>query len=164
MVFGHDGDDRFAINQAFLDVTINSDDGDDIISIGSEAGLVESTTEPGTFAFLNVDGDVNEVESVVTVNGGDHVVGDILNVDETGDSTNNTGTLTSTQLTGLGLGANVTYGGFETLNINLGDAAIGNSFLIESTHGSASLIKTTNLDSGAGDDRIAIETISPKDS
>ena len=150
------GDDRIAVNAAALDVTINSGGGDDIISIGSEAGLIETDTVARTFEFLNVGGDVNAIEAVVTVNGGGHGDGDVLNIDETGDSTNNTGTLTATQLTGLGIGGSVTYGGFEILNINLGDAAAGNDFLIESTHGPAAV---TNLDSGAGDDEVAIETI-----
>ena len=43
-----------------------------------------------------------------------------MNVDDTSDTSGNTGNLTATALTGLGMSAGITYGTLEDLNISLG--------------------------------------------
>ena len=54
---------------------------------------------------------------------------------DTFDTTDNTGTLTSTTITGLGMAVGITYGTIEHLVISLGSG--DDTFTIESTHGAA---------------------------
>ena len=57
---------------------------------------------------------------------------DTMNVDDTGSTTGKTGTLTTTTLTGLNMGASgITYTGLSNLNINLGSG--DDTFLVKST-------------------------------
>ena len=56
-------------------------------------------------------------------------------MDDTGDTTHNIGTLTSTTITGLGMAVGITYGTIEHLVISLGSG--DDTFTIESTHGAA---------------------------
>ncbi len=73
---------------------------------------------------------------MLTINGNDPTSGsDWLYVDDTGDTTDNTGTLTSTTITGLGMAVGITYGTIEHLVISLGSG--DDTFTIESTHGAA---------------------------
>ena len=64
---------------------------------------------------------LNSRSDSLDVDGGDGL--DTLNVDDTGDATPNSGVLTATTLTGLGMGVGITYGAVEVLNISLGAAA-----------------------------------------
>src|SRR5260221_401872 len=94
---------------------------------------------------------MNAVNAPLTVNGGDGL-GDTLNVDDTGDSLANTGTLTSTTLTGLGMASGIVYGTLESVNVNLGSG--GDPFTIASTHTGA-----TALNTHAGADTVNVRTI-----
>ena len=44
-------------------------------------------------------------------------------VDDTGDTTSNTGVLSSTALTGLGMSDGISYGTLEDLNVDLGSGS-----------------------------------------
>jgi hypothetical protein len=85
-------------------VDINLSAGTNTINIGGK--------EPSTGGVLStIKGSVN-----VTGNGSD-----ILNIDDSGSTVTQTGTLTGTALTGLGMGASgITYSGMVALNISLG--------------------------------------------
>ena len=74
-------------------------------------------------------------------------------MDDTGDVAPNTGVLTSTSLTDLGMSGGITYGTLEHLNIGLGSG--GDIFTIASTHAG-----TTTLNSNAGADTVNVRTIS----
>jgi subtilisin-like proprotein convertase family protein len=98
----------------------------------------------------------------IRVNEADQV--DVMNVFHGNSPANDIGELTENSLTGLGMGGDtiiagrelpggITYYDLETLNIELGTG--NDDFTIESTHKGA-----TNLNSGAGDDTINVETIS----
>ena len=78
-----------------------------------------------------------------------------MNVDDTGSAVAKTGTLTSSTLTGLGMGpTGITYSGLAALNISLGSG--NNTFTIFSTsRGTA-----TNLNGGVGIDTINIQSTS----
>ena len=91
-----------------------------------------------------IQGDLN------VVGGGD--TGDQLNVDDTGSIGAKTGTLTSSTLTGLGLGGTITYTTFADLNVNLGQA--GDTFTIMSTHAGR-----TRVEGRGGSDTINVRTI-----
>lgn len=74
---------------------------------------------------------------------------DTLNVDDIGSFGPKTGTLTSSTITGLGMGPQgITYSGIGTLNVNLGSG--GNTFNINDAAGQ-NLPASTNIDGGASD-------------
>ena len=115
-------------------LTVNAGDGTDIINVGSNA--------PAS------NGNVNAIGALLTVNG--DAGADTLNVDDTGDSLTNTGTLTATSLSGLGLSASgLSYGTLEALNIGLGSG--GDTFMIAGTHAGA-----ITLDTNAGADTVIV--------
>ena len=68
-------------------------------------------------------------------------------MDDSGDALANTGTLTATTLTGLGMSDGIDYAELESLNIDLGSGADG--FTIASTH-----LGSTTLNTHAGDDTV----------
>jgi hypothetical protein len=83
---------------------------------------------------------------------------DTVNVDDTGDTLPNSGTLTSTRLTGLGMGGDdaskgIEYHDLELLNINLGIGA--DTFTILTTHAGTTVLSANN-----GLDRIAVQSVS----
>ena len=129
--------DTFNVHAMNGQVTVNAGGGSDTVNVGSLA--------PGT------GGNVNAIAGHLTVNGNGSA--DTLNVDDTGDGAGNTGQLTNTTITGLGMGGSITYGTVETLNIGLGSG--GDVFTIQSTHGG-----TTNLNGNGGADITNIRTIS----
>ena len=96
-----------------------------------------------------IGGTVNGLSALLTLAGGGT---DTVNVDDTGDPAANTGNLTATLLTGLGMAQGVQYSSIEILNLNLGSG--GDTFTIESTH-----VGTTNLNTNAGDDTTQVRTI-----
>jgi acrosin len=97
-------------------------------------------------------GTVNAIQGAVTVTGNG---GDTLDVDDSGDTNANSGTLTSTSLTGLGMGGSgISYSGLIALNISLGSH--GNTFNIQGTGA------TTTLKAGAGVNTINVGSVAPQ--
>jgi len=94
-------------------------------------------------------GIVDNIAAPLAVNGAGGV--NTLNVDDSGSGSTETGTLTSSTLTGLNMAAVITYSGMAAVNIALGQGA--NHFIIASTH-----TGTTNVQSGNGSDTIDIQT------
>jgi hypothetical protein len=150
------GSDTFAIVSTHVGSTeLNSNAGADRINVLSTAGL--TTVNAGTGAdTINVGslapamgGNVNAIAAALTINaqGGS----DTLNVDDTGDTLANTGTLTATELTGLGMAGKIVYGTLEALKIGLG--SVGDSFTVKSTH-----VGTTELNTNGGADAVTLET------
>src|SRR5260221_8966476 len=134
----------------------NSSAGVDTTNVQTIAGA--TTVNTGTEAdTINVGslapatgGNVNAINALLTINGNDGA--DTLNVDDAGDSLANTGTLTSTTLTGLGMASGIVYGSLEAVNVNLGSG--GDTFTIASTHAG-----TTTLNARGGPDAINVQTI-----
>ncbi len=94
---------------------------------------------------------LNELEPTISIDGEGGE--DTLNVDDSADTSANSGTLTATQITGLGLADDLTYAGMEVVDVKLG---LGNdAFAIQST-----ITGTTTLDTGAGNDTATVEAIS----
>jgi hypothetical protein len=81
--------------------------------------------------------------------------GNTLNVDDSGDTVANTGTLTSSTLTGLGLGVGITYTSINTLNISLGLGV--DTFGVESTNSST----RTLLNTGPAADTVNVGSNEP---
>jgi hypothetical protein len=119
--------------------TLNTGTGADVINIGSLA--------PGT------GGIVSGIQGALIVVGGGN---DTMNVDDTGSATGQTGTLTATTLTGLGMGASgITYSGVVALNINLGSG--NDTFNVPSTNSATS----TTLNTGAGTNVVNVGSLEP---
>ena len=138
-IHGNDGADVFNVQALTTPLTINAGAGNDVIRVGSLASAAGGT--------------VNAIAGALTING--EAGSDSLLVDDSGDTTANTGTLSATMLTGLGLGAGFTYGTVETLTVNLGFAAIGvsnNQLGVNSTTAGT----TTTINGGAGNDLITV--------
>ncbi len=111
---------------------INGGANNDVITLGSPADTLD-----GILGDVVVMGDANDPLPV----------GDTLNLNDQGDVDNNVYTLTATTLVRAGAGL-ITYGTFETVNLNTGTG--DDTFTILSM--SASL--TVNC--GAGDDRLTL--------
>jgi trimeric autotransporter adhesin len=120
-------------------VSIQSQGGDDLIRIGSQSTPTSNT-----------GGTVNSISALLTIDGGSGA--DQLQVDETGDVSDNTGVLTQNSITGLGMSNGIQYSALETVEINLGSGS--DSFTIASTHNG-----TSNLNTNAGQDTIQVQTI-----
>jgi len=149
---GNDDSDTMTVNATGAALTMNGGDGDDTFNVRSISAVATVNAGSGSDT-INVGSDtsnVNEIAALLTVNGNEPSSGsDIINVDDTGDTSGNTGNLTSTQLYGLGMASGITYGTIETLNISLGSG--GDTFTIQSTHSGSTTVST-----GAGADAIVI--------
>ena len=145
VLYGDGGSDVFNIRDISADTTVNGGDGSDTVNVGSN-----SLGTPGA-PSSNSGGNVNAINGKLTVygNGSDTGTGDVLNIDETGETLTNTGYHTGTRIWGLGMPGSsesakgITYGSLEDLNINLG--AGGNNYYIQGSH-----LTTTTLDAGSG--------------
>jgi hypothetical protein len=122
--------------------TVVNDGGTDTVTIGSNAPSLSGT-------LANIAGPVN----VATSKGDTGTT--TLNVDDSGDSSPQTATITSSSITGLAPAA-INYSGVSTLTIGGGSG--GNTFNVQSTASGT----TTNLDSGTGKDAVNVqETFGP---
>ena len=98
------------------------------------------------------DGNVHGVQGHLQITG--QGSSDVVNVYDK-DNNANSGTLTDSTLTGLGMGTSgITYGGLENLNIELGSRV--DTFLVESTASST----LTDIQTGGGGDTVNVEAIS----
>ncbi|HWE93969.1 MAG TPA: hypothetical protein VG269_08405 [Tepidisphaeraceae bacterium] len=114
--------------------TVNTGGGGDTVNVSSNAPTNTGNLD-GIVGGLTVTGHAN----------------DTLNVGDTGSAAQS-GTLTASALTGLGMGApGISYSSIKTLNINLG--AGGDTFTIASTSATA-----TNLNTGGGNDTVYVQT------
>ena len=96
----------------------------------------------------------NPIRGAQSIDGG--AGADSLIIDDSGDTTADTGVLTATRLTGLGLGASgLTYGAVETLSVKLGAGA--DSFNVQATNATTA----TTVSAGGGDDVITVGSLAP---
>src|SRR4030095_5717248 len=65
-----EGNDRIAIRTIEGATTVETDGGDDTIHVGSLAGAWETDTTAGLIEFINVNGTVNAINAVLTVDAG----------------------------------------------------------------------------------------------
>jgi hypothetical protein len=149
---GFAGADTFTLNGVQAATTVNAGTGSSNLNVQAVGGTVvfnagtgSSTVNLGSLAPL-AGGTLNSIKSLVTVNGAGSVT---MNVDDTGDITANTGTLTGGTLTGFfGSGGSLAYNNVTTLNLNLGSG--GNTLTVSGSAG------VTNINSGTGADNITI--------
>jgi acrosin len=112
-------------------------------SLGSATTVLVGTTEPTPPGLLS------GIQFPLTVTGN---AADTLVLDDTADSTAQTGKLTAAAVTGLGMGTmGVAYSGIGTLDVNLGSG--GNTFLITGTSASVATV----VNSGSGSDTVNLD-------
>ena len=138
-VNAHNGADTINVETVSGLTTINTGNGGDTVNVGDPVGNPADglRTLAGISAPLILNGDLNS---------------DTLNIDNSGATVGQFGVLTDTTLTGLGMGAPISYGTFETLNLDLGMGS--DSFNVASTIAGA-----TNIRTGKGNDSIKVETL-----
>ncbi|MGB0600229.1 MAG: hypothetical protein ACPGLY_26425, partial [Rubripirellula sp.] len=130
-----------------LDVKSTSAGTETHVSTGAGTNTVNvASTAPAS------DGNVHGVQGHLQITG--QGSSDVVNVYDK-DNNANSGTLTDSTLTGLGMGTSgITYGGLENLNIELGSRV--DTFLVESTASST----LTDIQTGGGGDTVNVEAIS----
>jgi hypothetical protein len=134
---GDDGDNVILIARLSIDTEIDTYGGNDVIRIGSNAS-----------ATSNIGGTLGEINAVLTIDAGDG--NDVVSLDDSGDATGRSGTLSATEITGLGMGAGrIVYANAEQLLVALGT---GDDVLaVTGTHAG-----TTTIDAGAGNDHVSV--------
>ena len=157
------GGDRVAVRRIDVEHRVELGEGDDLLAVGTQAavGFTQTPTATTPVQWPNTGGLLDDIDAALTIDGGSGPGAfsglDIVTVDDTGDTTANTGTLTSTTITGLGLAAaGITYLAFEDLTIALGSGA--DTFTVDSTHAGA--FRPTTIRTNAGADLVVIRTIS----
>jgi Ca2+-binding RTX toxin-like protein len=149
-------------NDSGLEILLfNLKGGDDILNVDSTPETISVTANGegdndtfnvgigGTPTVNNING--VDFRGPLVINGDDGE--DILNVDDSGDTTDNTGNLTDNLITGLGMAVGIRYETLEDLNIRLGTGS--DTFTVEGTHGG-----TTTIDGNAGEEAIIVESVS----
>ena len=126
--------------------------GNDTLNIqGTNAATVTYISTTGGAITFNIGslepqsgGVLGGIQGALTIDGDGS---DIMNVDDIGDAAAQSGILTPTTLTGLGMAATgVVYSGFTSVTISLGSG--GNTFTIENTNSTTAI----TLNSGSGND------------
>lgn len=147
---GNSGQDVFNVKSLNGNVTVTGGDNTDTINVGSNAlGTLTNRNS-------NSGGNLHDIDGVLTVTSDS---GDVLNVDDSGDNSINTGStagrLTSSQLTGLGMGGRINYSNLTTLNIALGNNI--DHFTVENSNAG---VGQTNIRGNNGADQFNILGIS----
>jgi hypothetical protein len=160
------GGDTFTIEGTHTGATnVNGNNGDDTFNVKAISGAttVSGGNDHDTFNVGNAAGLLDDIDALLTINGGSPDFGsDYLYAVDSGDTSDNTGTLTSTTLSGLGMAVGINYGTVEHLIISLGSG--NDTFTIESTHGAATspFQEETFLNTGAGTDTVTINSVTDK--
>ncbi|NOS72615.1 MAG: hypothetical protein HOP33_22175, partial [Verrucomicrobia bacterium] len=103
-IYGNNGNDVINLRTLQGETHVLGGDGDDTINVGSLAPAI--------------NGNVNGISGALFISG--EAGTDTTNVDDRSDTFGNTGYLTATQLTGLGMAVGITYDTLEFLNIDTG--------------------------------------------
>ncbi|BAS54198.1 GLUG domain-containing protein [Leptolyngbya boryana NIES-2135] len=146
------GADTFTVASTIAGTTtVNANAGADTVNVQSISGAttVNAGADNDTINVGNASNTVNDIGATLTVQGDAGT--DTLNVIDSGDTTANTGNLTSTRVSGLGMAGAIDYDTVEALDITLGSG--GDTFTVQSTH-----TGSTTLNSAAGADTIAVQS------
>ena len=136
---GGNGNDTFNVNGTAGTLNLNGGAGNNIFNFGSLA--------PATGGVLRT------LVGAIYVTGG--TGSNVINVDDTGDTLSVVGTLTSSNLSGLGLGGGLNYTLISALNINLLSGY--GVFNVQSTNAST----VTTLNTGAGTKTVNVGSLAP---
>ncbi|MFC1868131.1 beta strand repeat-containing protein, partial [Thermodesulfobacteriota bacterium] len=134
-----------------LNISLGS--GSDTFNIQSTNGSVSTVLNTGnggdTVNIGNLSNSLDDIAGVLTVNGQTQTTNDTLNINDQGDGTGNTYTLTASTLNRTGTAA-ITYSGIETFTLNSGLA--GN--IINMSGGPT--VTDLNINGGTGGDTVNV--------
>ncbi len=131
--------------------------GEDVIRIGSVdkadiyAGSDNDAIQIGSLN-LGYAGSVDQLGMELKVFGEEGI--DALLVDDSGDTASNNGRLTSTSITGLGMGEGITYESVEDLGVFLGSG--DDTFTVEGTYKRDNFFTVTAVGTGPGNDTVTV--------
>jgi acrosin len=114
-------------------------------------GGADDTVTLGSLA-PDLGGTLNGFAAPLTLNAGGG--NDVLNIDDSGDTDPDSGTLAADTLSGFGMAGDVTYRDFETLELSLGSG--GNELAITSTMRREDFRTVTVVNAGAGNDAVTV--------
>ncbi|MFM6155609.1 MAG: beta strand repeat-containing protein [Sphaerospermopsis kisseleviana] len=126
-IYGGSNQNTFNIKQLVSTTTINTGGGDDTVNIGSSQSGYTG---------------LNKIQGSLSIYGDTTANNSTINIDNSQDTSNRSGVLTNTNLTGLGMAQGIYYNGFKFLNVKLGQGI--NNFTILNTSA------TTNIDGRRG--------------
>lgn len=138
-IFGNSSNDTINIQRiaASTPTSVNTGAGNDTVNVGGRQPSGNGTLS-GILGRLTIDG------ASAT---------DTLNIDDTGNTSNATGIITNSAITGFGMTTgSISYSNFEILNFNLGTG--NNNVTINSTHAG-----TTNINGNTGNDTFTVNSI-----
>ena len=153
------GGDALTVQGVFAGANVlNTNGGMDTVNVrAAQAGSTTTINGGGENDTFHVGslapasgGVLDGVDTDLRINGDGGL--DVLNVDDSGDQTDNIGALSGSSLTGLGMASGLTYGTVETLNLDLGAKA--DTLSVSNTHGGATVIR-----GNAGADKIHLQAI-----
>ncbi|MEW6156754.1 MAG: Ig-like domain-containing protein, partial [Verrucomicrobiota bacterium] len=177
------GDDTITIGYATGRTFIYSESGADTLTLHAitadaeiYAGSEDDTITVGLAELADIDANnaqdkvgMNKIQAALTIHGEGGT--DTLTVNDTADTSNNTGSMTSSRVSGLGTASGLTYLTLEHLRVHLGsggdtftvESSSPNSLLVESNDGSDTInIRTitapTNVNTGTGNDEVRVGT------
>ena len=165
------GGDRIAVRAIGVEHHVVAGEHSDRIAVGSNAAGAGTTST----AWTNSGGWVDDVDALLVVDAGTGpgvaTGDDLLAVDDTGDTDDNTGELTLDLLTGLDMAVGIRYLGVERLTVDLGSG--DDTFTVHSTHAGTTALTTrdgadtvivrriagiTAVDTGADDDTVRVSS------
>lgn len=138
-IFGNSSNDTINIQRiaAATPTFVSTGAGNDTVNVGGRQPSGNGTLS-GILSRLTIDG------ASAT---------DTLNIDDTGNTSNATGIITDSAITGFGMTTgSISYSNFETLNFNLGTG--NNDVTINGTHAG-----TTNINGNTGNDTFTVNSI-----
>ncbi|RKY41296.1 MAG: hypothetical protein DRP85_06715, partial [Candidatus Makaraimicrobium thalassicum] len=138
-------------NFGYLDIDLGA--GNDTFNIQSTADGMTTTVNGNAgndiFNIGNASNSLDALLGVLTLNGNAHTVGDTLNINDQGDASGNTYTLTNTTLN-RSSAAEITYGTIETIEVNSGAGA--------DVHNIQSTSIPTTINAGGGNDTLIVDS------
>jgi len=149
------GNDALTIENTHQGQTyLNTAAGNDAVNVYAISGETTVKTGAGNDSIKvgNPNKQINQINALLILKGG--LGNDGLAINNAGDTSTHSGTLTDTQLTGLGMTGQIDYGSFESLEVQLGDG--DNTFTVESTHKGQ-----TTVEVNKGNDSVVVEADVP---
>ena len=157
---GTGGDNLTIFNTAAaIPTVVNTDEGNDTVNVRATSGptTVYNLSNTGGTDTFNVGsleplpgGVLTGIAAPLSVYGGGAAT---LNVDDTGNFSGDTGTLTNSLLTGMGMAGSIGYEFLTTLNILLGSGA--DTLLVLST----AAVTATTVYAGPGNDTVNVRAV-----
>ncbi|MEA3510650.1 MAG: hypothetical protein U9R51_04365, partial [Actinomycetota bacterium] len=139
------GIDNVLVPSLVADARIETGSDADRVAVGSNAAVA-----------TNTGGTLEAIDMLLTVDGGDGA--DHLTIDDSGEGSGQTGTLTDALLTGFGLtGGGISYSSIATLDLFLGSG--GDELSVLSTANGT----VTTADAGTGADAVHVSSDAPTD-